>query len=180
MRWLRCSTWFEGQLREPRNAVALTCLRERVPEGIDRLWSARLPPEDGGALVKYLEARDYTLDQMVEAGVVRRSERGPYSFFRDRVMFPVSDRRGRVVAFGGRVLPEHLRPPKPGAQKAGKYINSPETALFHKGHMLYSEAHARQAASDGLPVVVVEGYLDVMAAFGAGWRGAVAPLGTAR
>jgi DNA primase len=174
--------FFESQLRESRNAVALQYLRERgVPEELIGAFRLGYAPEDGGTLVKYLQGKDYTLDQMVEAGVVKRSERGgePYSFFRDRVMFPVSDWRGRVVAFGGRVLPEHLRPPKPGAPKMGKYINSAETSLFHKGSMLYSEAHARQAAADGLPVIVVEGYLDVMACFGAGYRGAVAPLGTA-
>lgn len=174
--------FFETQLRDPRNPEALRYLRERgLPDDMIAAFRLGYAPADGQALRTYLAAREYTEAQMVEAGVVRRSDKGrePYSFFRDRVMFPVADRRGRVVAFGGRVLPEHLRPLAPGASKPPKYINSSETTLFHKGRMVYGESHARQAAAEGLPVVVVEGYLDVIACFQAGWRGAVAPLGTA-
>ncbi|HBR67987.1 MAG TPA: DNA primase, partial [Rhodospirillaceae bacterium] len=74
---------------------------------------------------------------MIEAGLLKRSEKGgqPYVFFRDRVMFPVSDRRGRVVAFGGRALPDHMRPPEKDGFTPAKYINSPDTVLFDKGRM---------------------------------------------
>lgn len=153
----------------------------QIPQEIVESFRLGFSPADGQALRRHLRAKDYTDEQMIEAGLIRRSERGgePYAFFRDRVMFPVADRRGRVVAFGARVLPEYLRPLQPGAQTPPKYINSIDTPLFHKGRMLYGEAHARRAAAEGQKVIVVEGYLDVMACFQAGLRGAVAPLGTA-
>ena len=132
-------------------------------------------PADGQALRRYLKEKGYTDAQMIEAGVTRASTRGgdPYSFFRERLMFPVADKRGRVVAFGGRTLPSKA------AEDAPKYINSSDSALFHKGRMLYAESHARAASAEGQPVIVVEGYMDVMACWQAGFKGAVAPLGTA-
>ncbi len=174
--------WFENRLNDPAHADALDYMKGRgVTNELLASFRVGFSPADGNALPRFLKAQGYTDSQMVEAGVARLSNRDgqPYSFFRDRVMFPVPDRRGRVVAFGGRVLPEHLRPLNPGDSKPPKYINSSETAVFHKGRMLYGEPHARQAAVDGQALIVVEGYLDVMAAFSAGYRGALAPLGTA-
>ncbi len=174
--------FFEKSLRDPKTPDAAHYLKERgLPDDIITAFRLGYSPADGQALRTHLKALEYTDDQMIEAGVVRKSDQGrePYSFFRDRVMFPVADRRGRIVAFGGRVLPEHMRPIPPGGNKPPKYINSSETTLFHKGKMVYGESHARQAAGDGQKIVVVEGYLDVIACFQAGWRGAVAPLGTA-
>lgn len=139
-------------------------------------------PEDGRELIKFLLSKDYKPEQMVEAGVARLSKRdnSPYAFFRDRVIFPVSDKRGRVVAFGGRVLPEQIRPAAYSqGKKPPKYINSSDSPLFHKGRMLYGEAHARQAAQAGGRIIVVEGYVDAIACARAGYKGAVAPLGTA-
>ena len=109
---------------------------------------------------------------MVEAGLLIAGDDipVPYDRFRDRVMFPITDLRGRVIAFGGRALEKDAQP---------KYLNSPETPLFHKGDNLYNHGPARQAAHDGAPVIVVEGYVDVIAMVGAGFAGAVAPLGTA-
>lgn len=174
--------WFEKNLYDPAHAEAIGYLRDRGMAA-DLIHAFRLgyAPADGQALPKFLRAQGYSDNQMIECGVARLSKRDnqPFSFFRDRIMFPVADKRGRVVAFGGRVLPEHLRPIAPGEPKPPKYINTAETVLFHKGRMVYGEAQARQAAADGLPVIVVEGYVDVMAAFSAGYRGAVAPLGTA-
>lgn len=174
--------FFEKSLRDPKTPDALKYLRERgLPDDIITAFRLGYSPADGQALRTHLKSLEYTEEQMVEAGVIRKSDKGkePYSFFRDRVMFPVADRRGRIVAFGGRVLPEHMRPIPEGGNKPPKYINSSETTLFHKGRMVYGESHARQAAADGQKIVVVEGYLDVIACFQAGWRGAVAPLGTA-
>lgn len=174
--------FFEKALRDPKTPDALTYLRERgLTDEIITAFRLGYSPADGQALRTHLKALGYTEEQMIETGVVRKSDQGrePYSFFRDRVMFPVADRRGRVVAFGGRVLPEHMRPIPEGGHKPPKYVNSAETTLFHKGRMVYGESHARQAAGDGQRVVVVEGYLDVIACFQAGFRGAVAPLGTA-
>ena len=94
----------------------------------------------------------------------------PYDRFRDRVMFPITDVRGRVIAFGGRALEKDV---------PAKYLNSPETPLFHKGDNLYNLATARQATHNGAPLIVVEGYVDVIAMVTAGFGGAVAPLGTA-
>ena len=94
----------------------------------------------------------------------------PYDRFRDRVMFPITDARGRVIAFGGRALEKDV---------PAKYLNSPETPLFHKGDNLYNLATARQATHNGSPLIVVEGYVDVIAMVTAGFGGAVAPLGTA-
>ena len=109
---------------------------------------------------------------MVEAGLLVAGDDipVPYDRFRDRVMFPITDLRGRVIAFGGRALEKDV---------AAKYLNSPETPLFHKGDNLYNLAAARQAAHNGAPLVVVEGYVDVIAMVGAGFPASVAPLGTA-
>lgn len=174
--------WFGAQLYDPQNRVPLDYMRERgVSDRLLQAFRVGFAPADGDALFKYLKGLGYNSEQMIEAGVVRAPTRGgaPYSFFRDRIIFPVADRRGRVVAFGGRILPDHLRAPDRGDFKSPKYINSSDTPLFHKGRMLFGESHARQAAAEGQPVIVVEGYLDVMACFAAGYRGAVAPLGTA-
>ncbi len=174
--------WFQKRLYESSCADALTYMRDRgVSEELLGGFRIGFAPADGQALPRYLKGQGFSESQMIEAGVARASNRGgeAYSFFRDRIMFPVPDRRGRVVAFGGRVLPEHLRPLAPGESKPPKYINSSETVLFRKGEMLFGEPQARQAAHDGLPLIVVEGYLDVMAAFSAGYRGALAPMGTA-
>lgn len=174
--------WFETQLQEPKNREALKYIRDR---GLHEEALARhrvgYAPEDGQALVSYLKSRDYTDKQMVEAGLARISKKNSqtYSFFRERILFPVRDRRGRVVAYGGRILPDHLRPLDRSDFKPPKYINSSDGPLFHKGRMLYGESHARQAAGDGKPLIVTEGYLDVIACFEAGFHGAVAPLGTA-
>ncbi len=174
--------YYEAQLQAPANREALDYM---VSRGVSRelLAAFRIgyAPADSEALRSHLKGQGYSDKQMIEAGVMRPSKRGgnPYAFFRERVMFPVTDRRGRVVAFGGRILPDHLRPPDRGDYKPPKYMNSSDTPLFHKGRMLYGESQARQAAADDQPLIVVEGYLDVMACFSAGYRGAVAPLGTA-
>jgi len=94
----------------------------------------------------------------------------PWDRFRDRVMFPITDLRGRVIAFGGRALEKDV---------PAKYMNSPETPLFHKGDNLYNLAAARLATHNGAALVVVEGYVDVIAMVGAGFPASVAPLGTA-
>ena len=174
--------FFEEKLYRPAGKEALQYLQQRgVKE--DSLSSFRIgfAPDDAQALYRHLRKEGYSEEQMIESSLIRPSKKGgdPYAFFRERVMFPVTDRRGRVVAYGGRILPDHLRAPDRGSFKPPKYMNSSDTPLFHKGRMLYGESHARQAASDGELVIVVEGYLDVIACFEAGWRGAVAPLGTA-
>ncbi|MEQ9517864.1 MAG: toprim domain-containing protein, partial [Parvibaculum sp.] len=129
-------------------------------------------PDDRSGLKSYMLGRDFKLPQMIEAGLLIGGEdiREPYDRFRNRVMFPIADARSRVVAFGGRAL-------DPAAK--AKYMNSPETPLFHKGHLLYNLAQARKPAYDGGMVVAVEGYMDVVALGQAGIDPVVAPLGTA-
>jgi DNA primase len=124
------------------------------------------------ALKEYLGNQGVPVPDMVEAGLVIAGDDipVPYDRFRDRVMFPITDIRGRVIAFGGRALEKEAQ---------AKYLNSPETPLFHKGATLYNIANARAAAHEGAPIFVVEGYVDVIAMVEAGYAAAVAPLGTA-
>lgn len=176
------TAFMQDQLESPENRDVMTYMTGRsFSTDILSAFRVGYAPADGQAIRKYLKAEGFDDAQMIEAGVLRTSQKGgdPYAFFRDRVMFPVTDKRGRVVAFGGRILPENIRPPAQGDFTPPKYINSSDTTLFHKGRMLYGEALARQAAYEGHTILVVEGYLDVMACYQAGIRGAVAPLGTA-
>jgi DNA primase len=124
------------------------------------------------ALKEHLGAQGVPVEDMVEAGLLIAGDDipVPYDRFRDRVMFPITDVRGRVIAFGGRALEK---------DQPAKYLNSPETPLFHKGDNLYNLASARLATHNGSPLVVVEGYVDVIAMVGAGFAASVAPLGTA-
>jgi DNA primase len=177
----QASLFFENCLYDQKNKEALGYMVERGSEKLLKPFRVGFSPEDPQALRMFLKEKGYTDTQMLEAGVLKASNKNkePYAFFRGRIMFPVLDRRGRVVAFGGRILPDHLRAPDRGSFTPPKYINSSDSELFHKGRMLYSESHARQAAADGEPLIVVEGYTDVMALYKAGYKGAVAPLGTA-
>lgn len=176
------TVFFERALRDARNRDVLSYLHERGLSD-ETIVQFRLgyAPDDGQALRQYLRSKDYSDEMMHKVGLLKKSTRGgdPYIFFRDRVMFPVPDRRSRVVAFGGRTLPEHMRAPSRGDFVPPKYINSTETALFHKGRMLYGEPIARRAAAERQPLLLVEGYLDVIACAQAGFNGALAPMGTA-
>src|SRR4030088_2226103 len=129
-------------------------------------------PGERFALKEFLGSQGIPVEDMVEAGLLVAGDDipVPYDKFRDRVMFPIADLRGRVIAFGGRALEKDV---------AAKYLNSPETPLFHKGDNLYNLAPARLAAHNGSALVVVEGYVDVIAMVGAGFAASVAPLGTA-
>jgi DNA primase len=124
------------------------------------------------ALKEHLGAQGVPVEDMVEAGLLISAEDipVPYDRFRERVMFPIMDVRGRVIAFGGRTLDPDV---------PAKYLNSPETPLFHKGSTLYNIAAARAAAHKGDAVIAVEGYVDVIAMVRAGFEATVAPLGTA-
>src|SRR6202051_1897309 len=130
-------------------------------------------PGERFALKEYLGAQGIPVDDMVEAGLLVSGDDipVPYDRFRDRVMFPIADLRGRVIAFGGRALEKDV---------PAKYLNSPETPLFHKGDNLYNLANARAAAHKGAALIAVEGYVDVIAMVQAGFAASVAPLGTAR
>src|SRR6476469_7503620 len=165
--------FFETTLQSRGGAKARGYLADRGIEPKTQLrFRVGYAPGERFALKEALGAQGISADDMIEAGLLVSGEDipVPYDRFRDRVMFPITDLRGRVIAFGGRALDKDAQ---------AKYLNSPETPLFHKGDNLYNHQVARQAAHDGAPVIVVEGYVDVIAMVGAGFPGAVAPLGTA-
>ena len=168
--------YFEKQLRLPDGKRAQQYLLERgLTEETVKTYRLGFAPDGRGALKAAL-TRDGAPDgKLLEAGLVVQpddDDRPPYDRFRGRVMFPILDGRGRVIAFGGRILDAD-----PGSN-APKYLNSPETPVFQKGRLLYGLYQARAHARED-PVVIVEGYTDVLALQQAGFRTAVAPLGTA-
>lgn len=175
--------FFTVQLFEPANADVLNYLRGRgLSDETIAAFRLGYAPDDAQALRQNLKSKGFNDDDMRTLCLTKKSTRGTedFGFFRDRVMFPVMDKKGRVVAFGGRILPDHIRPPNPNSSfNPPKYMNSGETPLFHKGHVVYNMSNARQAAIDGKRLIVAEGYADVIALVQAGFTGAVAPLGTA-
>ncbi|MGB2695607.1 MAG: DNA primase [Dehalococcoidia bacterium] len=128
-------------------------------------------PDGWDALREHLVGRGFVLAQLLEAGLVVESERGGYDRFRNRLMFPISDERGRIVGFGGRQLE--------GAADGAKYLNTQQTALFDKSGLLYGLDRARESVRAERAVIVVEGYMDVIAAHQHGITNAVASMGTA-
>ncbi|WP_266170978.1 DNA primase [Dyella subtropica] len=163
--------WYEGEL--PRSAEAQAYCKKR---GLDAETIARFrigwAPAGYDGVMKALGANEPRRMQLLnEAGMVASNERGSkYDRFRERLMFPILDRRGRVIAFGGRVL---------SSEQSPKYLNSPETPLFHKGRELFALWQVKQANASLSRIVVVEGYMDVIAMHQAGLPIAVATLGTA-
>lgn len=165
--------FFETTLAGRAGARARGYLADR---GLDAATQLRFrigyAPAERFALKEHLGGLGVPVGDMVEAGllVAGNDIPVPYDRFRDRVMFPISDLAGRLVAFGGRALDK---------EAPAKYLNSPETPLFHKGGTLYNGAGARKSAHQGAPVIAVEGYVDVIAMVRAGYEATVAPLGTA-
>lgn len=175
-----CTKWYEDQLFAPENNFALTYLKNRgLSDDIIRAFRLGFAPEDRDIFVKAMADRKIPAQVLKELGMTRpyKNKAGDYAFFRGRIMFPVADRRGRVVAFGGRILPEFDKPD--GNFTPPKYLNSSDHPLFQKGRLLYNYTKARQAGADSKPIIVTEGYMDVIALAQAGIEGAVAPLGTA-
>ncbi len=164
------SAFFEAQLKEPGAQKARDYLARR---GLDQATIAHFQlgwaPNARDALKRAL-GTEFEAALLVEAGLLRRAENGDtFDFFRNRVIFPISDRQGRVIAFGGRLI-EDGEP---------KYLNSPDTPIFEKGRTLYALHLAKAGARSDLVPIVAEGYMDVIALHRAGFTGAVAPLGTA-
>lgn len=165
--------FFEAELMGERGGAARRYLASRGLEGEARTrFRLGYGPPDRFALRDHLAGKGVSAELMMEAGLLVHGEEiaVPYDRFRDRIMFPIHDARGRVVAFGGRAM---------SSEVAAKYLNSPETPLFHKGHLLFNHHNARKAAHDGGQVIVVEGYVDVIAMALSGFPQTVAPLGTA-
>ncbi len=136
-------------------------------------------PASWDALRDHLYKKSFDEGQLVEAGLLVPSERGGYDRFRGRLMFPIRDERGRVIAFGGRVLPGVDVESVGGGTAGAKYINTPQTPIFDKGGVLYALDRARDAIRTAAVAVIVEGYMDVVAAHQFGFRNVVASMGTA-
>lgn len=164
--------WYEAQLQTGAGGAARDYFARR---GLTRETIARFrlgyAPGGHTALMDALVARGFPPALLIEAGLIRKPDdgRSPYDYFRDRVTFPIRDARGRVIAFGARTM----------GDGEPKYLNSPETPLFHKGDTLFNLNLAREAGLKAGRVVVCEGYMDVIALDQAGIAEAVAPLGTA-
>jgi DNA primase len=165
--------FFAAELQSARGARARGYLADRaLPAAIQHEFGLGYAPDDRSALRTHLTEKGITVEQMAEAGLIVSGDDIPvaYDRFRDRVIFPIRDPRGKVIAFGGRAL----NPDAPA-----KYLNSPETPLFHKGQTLYNLDQARAAAHETGQIIAVEGYIDVIAMHRAGFTQTVAPLGTA-
>ena len=170
------AAWFEDRLRSSVGREALDYLRGRgLSETTIACFRLGYAPDSRGALKAALTGAGFPEALLIEVGLLIQPEKAggnggvPYDRFRGRVMFPITDRRGRVIAFGGRIL----------GDGEPKYLNSPETPLFHKGRTLYGVAPAMKAARDKGEIIVAEGYMDVIALAQAGFAQSVAPLGTA-
>ncbi len=176
--WLDLAAkWFEAELRRPPGSDARAYLERRgLPSSEWERFHIGLAPASRTGLKDYLIAKGAMPGELVEAGLLIAPEDGgaPYDRFRDRIIFPISDGRGRIVSFGGRALDPNAK---------AKYLNGPDTVLFDKGRTLYGLFEARKilhsapAAEQG-DLVVVEGYMDVIACHRAGIA-AAAPMGTA-
>ena len=165
--------FFEAMLAGPRGREARDYLGRRgVGTDLAKRFRMGFAPDGRTALREHLTARGFDLAEMITAGLLIAGDDipAPYDRFRGRLIIPITDLRGKVIAFGGRTLLADIKP---------KYLNSPETPLFHKGSVLFNAAGARKAAHGTQSVVVVEGYMDVIALTGGGIENAVAPLGTA-
>lgn len=165
--------FFEAELAGERGAGARRYLQGRGLDGEPRRhFRLGYGPADRFALRDHLAGKGVSSELMMEAGLLVHGEEiaVPYDRFRDRIMFPIHDGRGRVIAFGGRAM---------SSEVSAKYLNSPETPLFHKGRLLFNHHNARKGAHDTGQVIVVEGYVDVIAMTMAGFPQTVAPLGTA-
>ena len=163
--------FFEGKLFGPEGRAALDYLRGRgLSDGTIKAFHLGYAPK-GNALKTALMKASVAEDALMETRLISEGREGreSFDFFRDRVIFPINDPRGRPVAFGGRVMGEG----------EPKYLNSPETPIFHKGHMLFALDRARGPILDQDQVIVCEGYMDVIALANVGIKNAVAPLGTA-
>jgi DNA primase len=165
--------YFEAVLKGPKGRIAREYLAQRRLTDVARAeFRVGYATAERHALRDHLAGKGVDVGTMVEAGLLVSGPDIPvaYDRFRNRVMFPIQDMRARVVAFGGRTLDPEV---------SAKYLNSPETPLFHKGASLYNGAAARAAAHQGAPLIAVEGYVDVIAMVTAGFAATVAPLGTA-
>lgn len=169
----RAVRFFRMQLASTQAGEARSYLQRRglTRAQLDR-WEIGYAPDQWQALNEHLKQAGVPPQLIAEAGLTTtgRDESRPYDRFRGRIMFPIRNARGQCIAFGGRAM---------AADAQAKYLNSPDTTLFHKGQALYNIGPARTATGREHALIVAEGYMDVIALVSAGFEGAVAPLGTA-
>jgi DNA primase len=161
---------YQAWLFAPEGRAALDYLRGRgLADTTIHKFGLGWSGEGRGALAAALRGQGVKPDQLIEAGLMKQGDRGPVDMFFSRVMFPIRDRRGALISFGGRIM----------GDGQPKYVNGPETAIFSKRRSLYGLNLARETVRKGAKLLVVEGYIDVIALAQAGFGGGVAPLGTA-
>jgi DNA primase len=167
------AAYFQSRLQAREGAAARGYLADRgLTPAIQAEFGIGYSTNEKFALRDHLAGKGIDREAMVEAGLLIHGEdiQVPYDRFRDRIMFPIHDARGKVIAFGGRAMDKDAQ---------AKYLNSPETSLFHKGSCLYNHHRARKPAHDKGGIIAVEGYVDVIMMSVAGFGHTVAPLGTA-
>ena len=165
--------WFRLQLKTSAAAEARAYLeKRRMSPAAQERWEIGFAPDQRQGLFHALTQKGIAADLIVASGLCAKPDDGgaPYDRFRGRIIFPIRDARGRAISLGGRSMDPNAR---------AKYLNGPETELFDKGRNLFNHGPAREAAGKGMPLIVAEGYMDVIALSEAGFRATVAPLGTA-
>lgn len=175
------SKWFEHQLSLASGVRARDYLAERgIAAQTIQHFRLGLAPDGRDNLKKHLLSLKFTEAQLAEAGLIIQIESGvSYDRFRNRLMFPIRDTSGRIIAFGGRLIGAPRSHGSSDRHPAPKYLNSPETPIFKKGETLYNMDTARKAAREKDEIIIVEGYMDVIALWQAGLPQCVATLGTA-
>ncbi|KJS24860.1 MAG: DNA primase [Hyphomonadaceae bacterium BRH_c29] len=169
------ASYFEDRLHSADGAGARSYLEGRgLRPAAWKRHRLGYSPDDWRMTIDHLKEKGFTAKEILEAGLAKESDRGgePYDAFRGRLMFPIADVRGGIIAFGGRALTPDAKP---------KYLNSGDTPLFHKSNILYRYKVAREAlgGGEGGGLIVCEGYMDAIALAEAGFGTSVAPLGTA-
>lgn len=166
----KAALWFRQQLLGPQGAEAMSYLKKdrRLTDDTIRKFALGYAGKSPKGLLTYIKKQGYTEEQIKASGLFQEGKYGLYDRFYGRVMFPIIDERRRVIGFGGRILDDD--PDKP------KYLNSPETGLFHKGHHLFAMNFAKDSKEDY--TILCEGYMDVIALHQAGFDNAFASLGT--
>jgi DNA primase len=175
----RTSEWFHDSLmKSPEADAARQYLKSRgISSPVAKSWQIGFAPDSWDALTDFLKAQKFTNQEIVQSGLVSSKEDSDnssgrfYARFRGRVMFPIRNDFGEVIAFSGRVLEAEAR--------TAKYVNSPETPLFNKGRVLYGLDKSKRALIDAKEAIVCEGQLDTISAFEAGVKNVIAPQGTA-
>ena len=166
-------SFFSSQIYETNNSYAIKYLRERgIDDKIIKDFDIGFAPQ-GSKLEKFLLSKGVSREVMILAGMVIKNDNNENNFydrFRNRIIFPIRDSRNKVVGFGGRVINKDDQP---------KYLNSPETPVFHKGSVLYNFSNVRPELKEKDNLIVVEGYMDVVSLSSKGFNASVAPLGTA-